>query len=139
MRKSDGLCKLCNDGLENLEHLFYSCNKLSSLWGDLAKLINSIFDIQVVVNYKMIILGDQVGPELIYNITNMLISMLKWEIWLRRNEYVFENTFKSAETVWETFRYKTKNHCITLTQSKNIIKKISGLDTHLSIIIAALV
>ena len=28
MRKSDGVCKLCNQGVENIEHIFVSCPKL---------------------------------------------------------------------------------------------------------------
>ena len=47
-------------------------------------------DIDIELTYKELILGVQVGNNIQNAIINMLISMLKWDIWIRRNEFVFE-------------------------------------------------
>ena len=135
MRLSDGFCKLCNAGLETLEHLFYSCSKLNNIWGKLNRIVNFGFDTDTTLDYKMIILGEQSEISVINHTINMLVSMLKWEIWLRRNEYIFENVYKSTETLWKTFGYNTKSHCKTLIWSKHITKKMAGLEARLTYII----
>ena len=39
MRKSDEVCKLCNQGVENIEHLFVNCPKLGKFWENVAECI----------------------------------------------------------------------------------------------------
>ena len=132
MNISDGICKLCNASLENLEHMFYSCCKLSQVWLQLHQLVKQALDIEIELSYKEIILGVKVGNMVRNHVINMLISMLKWEIWLRRNEFVFENTFKTYEIIQKTFRYKIGNHCKTLILSESVHRKLNGLKECLS-------
>ena len=126
MRKSDGLCKLCNLDLENLEHLLYSCPKLKNIWEKNELYIKQLFDVEIKFDYKLVILGLNIKDAKI-QVINMLISILKWKIWLRRNDYVFESKFSDIDTVWKTYKVMVLSHCKTLRYSKSVNKKIRGL------------
>ena len=131
MRLSNCICELYLHGLENLEHLFFQCSKLENIWNTLTILVNSIFGTNISLDYQTIIVGDHLEPSSLNDITNMLISMLKWEIWLRRNEFIFENTLRSSESIWRYFKYNTKSHCKTIIVSNYMKKKIPSLENFL--------
>ena len=42
MRKSDGMCKICNCQAETLKHLFLECNKLGSIWNMVQQLLRAV-------------------------------------------------------------------------------------------------
>ena len=135
MRLSDGLCKLCSGGLENLEHLLYNCIRLDDIWQKLSRRLNLNFDTYIALNYKTIIVGDLSLSNDVNQIVDMLISILKWEIWLRRNEFIFESTYRSSESIWKSFLYSVKNHSQMLIRSNNLKKKKKIVKTLLTCII----
>ena len=53
----------------------------------------------------------------------MLLFMIKWDIWKRRNSVVFENDFKSLNTLWKTYCYHLKTHCKIIMNVKFVKKK----------------
>ena len=57
----------------------------------------------------------------------MLIFMLKWDIWKRRNLYVFEGELRTVNDMWISFCYHSRVHFDILSKSDSIVKKTKGL------------
>ena len=89
MRKSDGLCKLCNCQAETLQHLFLECSKLGNIWNMVQGLLCKAVNMDISVDYKTIILGKDI-KEKNYDVIDMIVFTCKWEIRKRRNCFVFE-------------------------------------------------
>ena len=124
-RKSDGLCKLCNQGLENIEHLFVSCPKLGTFWKHVSSCIEFFLHKPIDISFENIILGwslDNAESHMI----NMIVFICKWELWKRRNECVFENNHISWEILWKTCKNHVRVHIDTVLKSK--IVKIIRVD-----------
>ena len=51
MRKSDGVCKICCEDMEDAHHLFLKCNKLQGIWHKVESVINSLTDYQINISY----------------------------------------------------------------------------------------
>ena len=101
MRSSDGICKLCSNNLETMQHMFLDCEKLGDIWWRIEYLIRKHLKQVVCITYQTIILGvdpENTDPEL----TNMFIFISKWEIWKHRNMFLFEN-----ELIYYTSLYAT--------------------------------
>ena len=110
MRMSDGICKLCGNTLENTEHLLIKCQHLEDIWHFAEEIISNICDNFIPITYKDIILGMNHSCTDTEIIINMLIFLCKWQIWLRRNLYVFENIYQPIDVV--------KNSVISSENSK---------------------
>ena len=126
MNISDGVCKICKEEIENSEHLFYSCKTLENIWVRIESVIKAVSGVEIILEFKHIILGIEDENVVNKDIIDMLIFMTKWDIWKRRNAYVFENDFKSLNTIWKSYCYHMKTHCKTLLNVKSV-KKIKGL------------
>ena len=120
MKLSDGICKICDNEIENSEHLFFNCKKLENIWILLENMINKSNEDKIKFDYKTIILGTGIDYEITKDIINMLIFMLKWNIWKRRNLYVFEYEFQSVNYIWRSFCNDAKIHC-------EVLKKINPI------------
>ena len=79
MRKSDGMCKICNCQAETLKHLFPECNKLGSIWNMVQQLPRAVLRMDILIDYKTIILGKD-GEEKNSDVINMVVFICKWEI-----------------------------------------------------------
>ena len=63
MRKSDGICELCNCQTETLKHLFLECCKLGNIWNMVQGLLCKALNIDISVDYKTIILGKDIKEK----------------------------------------------------------------------------
>ena len=79
MRKSDGMCKLCNCQAETLKHLFLECSQLGNIWNMVQGLLCKALDMDISVDYKTIILGKDI-KEKNCDVINMSVFICKWEI-----------------------------------------------------------
>jgi hypothetical protein len=88
MRKSDGICKLCNLDPETIIHLLYSCTKIHRTWYYIEQEISKITNTNVLLNERDIIFGldKNENPKHVYCIGNFIILQCKWIIWKHRNE-----------------------------------------------------
>ena len=127
MRKSDGICKLCNEELENMEHMLFTCIKLENLWEKTSALVNKIFGTVLTITYRDVILGlepsSNIEPS---DVINMSIFCCKWIIWLRRNTFVFENILQDSNWLWRNFQHVLNEHVLTIVRSKVVKKKEKG-------------
>ena len=137
MRKSDGMCKICNCQAETLKHLFLECNKLGSIWNMVQQLFRAVLRMDILIDYKTIILGKD-GEEKNSDVINMVVFICKLEIWKRRNILVFEMQLIDPSTLWKIFMNVLKTHINTVLKSNcrwlnsDKIKILKSLDGELS-------
>ena len=86
------ICKNCTS-IENLEHLFYTCEKLTSFWSIIEDLSELIFDRRIKLSPAKVLLGlskiDQHGNKRQTNEFNCLLLIAKQSI----VKYKFSNEF----------------------------------------------
>ena len=79
MRSSNGICKLCDNSLETMQHMFLDCEKLGNIWDCIALLIQNNLKKHFSIDYQTIILGSDLENN-DRTIINMVVFMTKWEI-----------------------------------------------------------
>ncbi len=91
MNFSDGICKLCKKEQENLEHLLIKCNKTNDIW-NFVQTILCICGFNDVLNNFNVMCGIHYDDPN-SNIINMILSIVRFIIWKRRNLNRYENEF----------------------------------------------
>ena len=109
MTFSNGICKMCGIHDENVEHLLYTCSKLSGIWEDIEQFINNVFDSRVTLNRLSVLAGILINDEM-SAIVNVVISITRFEIWKRRNVFRYENIFIDSRITVAKIRYEIKCH-----------------------------
>ena len=87
MIKSDGVCKLCNEGLENIEHLFVRCPKVGKFWDNVAECIEKSLHCRIIISLETIVIG-LTSDDTNSHVIDMIAFICKWGLWKRRNECV---------------------------------------------------
>ena len=108
MTFSNGICKMCGIHDENVEHLLYTCSKLSGIWEDIEQFINNVFDSRVTLNRLSVLAGILINDEM-SAIVNVVISITRFEISKRRNVFRYENIFIDSR-ITAKIRYEIKCH-----------------------------
>ena len=111
MSKSDGVCKLCNQGV-------------GKFWENVAECIEKSISNQIRISLETIVIG-LTSDDTDYHVISMIVCICKWELWKRRNEYVFENNLTSWEILWKVCKDHIKYHVGSILKSKMI--KSSGM------------
>ena len=103
MRKSYGMCKICNCQAETLKHLFLECNNLGSIWNMVEHLLRAVLRMDILIDYETIILSKD-GEEKNSDVINMVVLYvngksrndeiywyLKWNWWIQapRGRYLW--------------------------------------------------
>ena len=57
MGKSDGICKICNNCNETLNHLFCECSNLTPFWKKIRDLISVVTCCNLQLSLKEVIIG----------------------------------------------------------------------------------
>ena len=140
MRKSDGVCKSCNEGLENIEHLFVRCPKVGTFWDNVAECIEKSLHCRIIISLETIVIGltsDDTNCHMI----NIIVFICKWELWKRGNKCLFENDIISLEILWKIYKdhiwsyvgsvlkykkYKKFWYQITCSKLKGLYKSLTG-------------
>ena len=85
-------CFLCKRKPESLSHLFYECDVLKGLWPFIASIIFEITGCTVKISTH-VILFNVLKPHTNFHFTELLlllVNMLKYCIWIKRNEVKHE-------------------------------------------------
>ncbi len=94
MKKSDGICKLCNENIETITHLLYDCVHVKPVWENIQKLLDSIVDCNIMLDISDIIFGVKANDNLDSTesiMINLIIFIAKWYIWKHRNDHRYGN------------------------------------------------
>ena len=104
--------------------MFFECSKLEDIWDRLAAMMKNVLGYSMDISYKDIIFG--VSPDTFpvhRNVALMLIFMCKWQIWLRRNSFVFENDLKDVNKTWKIYKQNVYVHIDNVTRSQFKFRK----------------
>ena len=108
MGKGNGKCQLCKNDDETQTHLFLHCEKLGNVPNHLRNLIMTKLDLQTFNLDKETLLTG-FCPNLSEKQNNTLLKMIgsyKWNVWKRRNNFIFEN---KTETPFSLYK-KIESH-----------------------------
>ena len=88
MRLSDGVCKICQNHVEDFEHMAFLCRDIHKIWGDIFHILR-LMKPDIIVSLDLICFGVTTEDTAINTIINSAISIARWQIWKRRctNKY----------------------------------------------------
>ena len=111
--RNDPLCSFCNNDDETIEHLFYNCSYVSSLWENVKEWIKEKTDNEITLSLKDILFLKNARSE---NSLNIVIMLVKFYIFRKRFEdrilritelkEILKNYYKT-----EKYIYVTKGKC----------------------------
>ncbi|KAK1317322.1 hypothetical protein QJS10_CPA05g02282 [Acorus calamus] len=103
-QQQDILCPMCESAEETTEHLFVHCPVALRLWALLHDAID--FDLQTLslqglweASKKLKPTGDRSPGG---KVSQSLVPVVLWALWLARNSRAFRNTRVYHENIWET-------------------------------------
>ena len=117
MSYSDGLCVLCKEDKENLEHILINCKQVNSVWKNIEVLIRQFID-TISLDRVIILGGLRQSENSNVSIINMILSITRWMIWKRRCTTKYENEEVTINELEE--QIKNEIYCHT-----NILLKTS--------------
>ncbi len=98
MNYSDGICLLCGQEKENISHLLVYCEMVTDIWEDISVMINEVFNIDLLLNDFHKIVGLlEIGTK--NEVINMIISIVRWNIWKRRCDYKYDKTYTKTDSL----------------------------------------
>ena len=122
MKKSNGICKLCNEYEEDLAHLVYLCPKINVLWNKIENLLMNILAIDLQLDVRKIILGitlDECDKNVSIKVfINFVILMTKWCIWKHRNDVKYGNQeVKESKYIYDIILKMCQKDIQTISKS----------------------
>ncbi|KAJ0620662.1 putative reverse transcriptase zinc-binding domain-containing protein [Helianthus annuus] len=92
-------CKLCDKGIESIEHLFTSCYVVSIVWQQISVCCNIpplfVFSAKDILSIHKQGTGSTRRRKLLHTI--MLVAC--WSIWNARNKLIFEEVMVRVEMI----------------------------------------
>ena len=119
MGMSDGLCTMCKNYEENVQHLLIDCIGLDIIWKHVQRWINLV-NPNIVLSNVNILLGLENDDNFCIG---LIVTMSKFCIWKRRNLYKYENKLTSLAETISNIRLEVKNHIIALLECNFIHTK----------------
>ena len=95
---SNGLCKICQNDTESIEHLFFECQSIKDIWDMLKNSVRTKTGMDIQLCTLDTILFNVHGMENYSVYINTLISSTLWIIWKRRNKCKFENILETLDS-----------------------------------------
>ena len=85
-------CLLCCNYEETLEHLFFHCSFVKSLWECVIAILQDVVEQRVVITHKNIVFNvfKKSKVKVLNNIYMILVGEAKWAVWYSRNLKKFE-------------------------------------------------
>ena len=130
MKFSNGICRLCNIDLENLDHLLFDCEHVKQLWD----LINQKFGntCGFVCDRFTVIIGI-LEETVDAKVCNMILSITRWLIWKRRNKFKFDDKFDDIDKLFVIVNLEIMKHidilmrCNKIKKNKDIFKILENI------------
>ena len=116
---SNGLCVLCGEQIENIEHLLAGCQHVACVWDFIENRIYKYKGKFVsLTNFHKIvgILDKDVGLEEI----NMILSLVRWEIWKSRCKNQFGELKTKHTNLINEVICSIKRHIDLLSSTKKL-------------------
>ncbi|GKC45716.1 RNA-directed DNA polymerase, eukaryota, partial [Tanacetum coccineum] len=96
------ICPICNEHVENVDHLFFSCEMAHDLWGLLARWCT--LDIPEVSNITEWFswLNDAHVSKSARIILEGIASTIMWSVWNLRNAWIFSSSKPKKANIWDS-------------------------------------
>ncbi|GJY14799.1 RNA-directed DNA polymerase, eukaryota, reverse transcriptase zinc-binding domain protein [Tanacetum coccineum] len=96
------ICPICNEHVENVDHLFFSCEMAHDLWGLLARWCT--LDIPEVSNITEWFswLDDAHVSKSARIILEGIASTIMWSVWNLRNAWIFSSSKPKKANIWDS-------------------------------------
>ena len=103
MNRSNGLCNICNNEMETLDHLFYYCNYATQVRQLVrTNICNKVIHFDTTLNEECVFLGDTTNNNAALN---SVIFTMKWAIWKIRNIKKYQNKITSPNSAFIMIRH----------------------------------
>ncbi|GJU76233.1 RNA-directed DNA polymerase, eukaryota, reverse transcriptase zinc-binding domain protein [Tanacetum coccineum] len=101
------LCHVCNEHVESVDHLFFSCGMTWDLWGLLARWCD--LDIPEVFNIAewFSLLDDVHVSKNARLILEGVAAMMMWSIWNFRNALIFSVSKPKKANIWDSIIHQS--------------------------------
>ena len=119
MKYSDGICKICKNEAENLDHMLYHCGQLEKLWKYMESLIKqSIFPEFTMTTFDITACFKLQKRE--SDLINVVLTLCRWTIWKRRNINRYESRLLNYDETVVLLRHEINQHIQMLLNSKYV-------------------
>jgi hypothetical protein len=123
MKLSNGVCTICKEQVENLEHLLYICSDMNYIiWRQIEILMSKFTDIDFKLNEQIILTSVLERQSFKFEIVNMILSVTRYVIWKRRNRIKFESDNIDKVKCVKWIIKEVKGHAQSLQRVKNLMK-----------------
>ncbi|XP_048496329.1 uncharacterized protein LOC104906113 [Beta vulgaris subsp. vulgaris] len=96
---ADTTCELCNNGEEDIHHLFFQCEYSAEVWRNCLRILK-ITRTPVSFLEEVMIASEQCRRRHKKNkLYGMLFTEAIYHIWLQRNQKIFEGQHKTTEQI----------------------------------------
>ena len=126
MNKSNGKCHFRTDYVENIEHLFYDCERSKEFLSLVFAMMNFVEPrsnnhVEFTFSKFNVIFGFAT-KEIFSNVCNSIVFMAKWEIWKERNIVKYQKKNSTCFTMFKRFQWNVINYIniVLLAYFRNI-------------------
>ncbi|KAF1861709.1 hypothetical protein Lal_00026130, partial [Lupinus albus] len=103
----DGLlCSLCNDHYESTHHLFSTCNLTYHVWQLIYKWLDFSIVLPINTHHHFLYHMGLVNDRKCWKFWGVIWLATIWEIWLSRNDLIFNNVSPSPHQILDSARVK---------------------------------
>ena len=121
MKFSDGICCVCNNEIENVDHLLLKCQGIDVVWKYIENIIMKFMKTKIILNEK-IILGGILKESFECEVVNLMLSIARYIIWKRRNRIKYEQNILNIDACIKWINYEVKLQIKILLKVKQIVK-----------------
>ena len=117
MHFSDGLCNLCRNENENVEHLFIKCEYVKNVWENIEmylKLYRS--ELEQLTDFIKIV--GILNADNSFEEVNMILGLVRREIWKSRCRDNYDGANEKHRNLIANVHFSIKNHISILLHGK---------------------
>ena len=127
MKKSNGICKLCNQYEEDIAHLIQLCPVIENVWAMIETYLMNTVALDIRLNTRRIILGvttNECNESVNIKIfINFIILMTKWSIWKHRNDIKYgKQQTKNSDNIYSIIMKMCQKEIKAVSESFNYAK-----------------
>ena len=113
---SNGMCVVCENGKDNLEHLLIDCRHVYGIWDAVERLIKSCISNSFPIGH-FIILAGHFQQSVESKMAKMILSITRWMLWKCRNNKTCEGNDMNEIAKYMMLFKELKLHILLLQKS----------------------
>ena len=116
MKRSNGVCKICNSNEESTCHLLFECGEIRNFWNKLSDILLTKLHVVYPFDIEQILFcNNKTEKKVLSDVINFITAESKWQIWKNRNnvKYGGKPSKKSGDILRDTI-FQCKQKCQTM-------------------------